>query len=122
MKRTPAATRQREDPLGDPSGAPTNVRVLVPLPRRLDPEPFSHVRRRLVGRDLQPPLPEAEPAIVELAVKGERIAPPRIANETTLALFVLVFLEFVLLLFIILFVVDVILFVAIFFLCFLSIL
>jgi hypothetical protein len=86
VQRPPCATRQREDPLGDASGAPTDVRVLLSVARGLYPEPFSHVGHRLLRRDLQPPFSEGAQAIALLAVEVERIAPPRVANEIALVL------------------------------------
>src|SRR5215207_5046524 len=84
MERSPSTPRQREDPLGDPAGASADVCPLVPFPRGGDPETLRHVGRRLVGRYLEPPLPEAELAVVQVAVEREGVAAARVAADVLL--------------------------------------
>src|SRR5918997_4434341 len=67
--------------MGKTTGASTNVCLPVLLPLRSDPKTLPHIRRRLVGRDIQPTLLETEPAVIQLTVEGERVATTRVADE-----------------------------------------
>src|SRR3712207_2399843 len=85
MKRSSATTRQRKDPLGDTTGASTNVCLLVLFALRSNPQALPYIRCCLIRRDLEPSSTKAETSVIQLAVERERVAAARVANKVILA-------------------------------------